>query len=89
MAAAHTGGGGGGMGKAAGGGRLDAFAQRKAGVVASLAADCGDKSRKGSVDAPVAELVRGVTGRVACGVCVCGGGGGRAWWIARLHQSHE
>ncbi|EFJ46471.1 hypothetical protein VOLCADRAFT_118079, partial [Volvox carteri f. nagariensis] len=36
---------------------LDAFQQRKAVVLAGLQADCGDKSRKGSVDAPVAVLV--------------------------------
>ncbi|KXZ49142.1 hypothetical protein GPECTOR_23g70 [Gonium pectorale] len=36
---------------------LEAFQQRKAAVLAGLQADCGDKSRKGSVDAPVADLV--------------------------------
>ncbi|GIM07394.1 hypothetical protein Vretimale_11539 [Volvox reticuliferus] len=36
---------------------LDAFQQRKAVALSELQADCGDKSRKGSVDAPVADLV--------------------------------
>ncbi|PNG93974.1 tRNA wybutosine-synthesizing protein 2/3/4, partial [Tetrabaena socialis] len=36
---------------------LDAFQQRKAVVLQGLQAECADKSRKGSVDAPVASLV--------------------------------
>ncbi|GLI67648.1 hypothetical protein VaNZ11_011897, partial [Volvox africanus] len=36
---------------------LDAFQQRKAVALSELQADCGDKSRKGSVDTPVADLV--------------------------------
>ncbi|KAG2492264.1 hypothetical protein HYH03_009504 [Edaphochlamys debaryana] len=36
---------------------LDAFEQRRAVVLAGLQAECGDKSRKGSVDAPIASLV--------------------------------